>query len=237
MKYLNCANRIQSDEQPETLLTLVDLSGSMYTEDIKPNRMEAAIKANEEIVRVKKQCHPNDKIGIISFQEAAKLSLPPTCPSNIGDLSEKINDVGLAGGTDFTEPLKLAYNYFLGKPVTTTGKNPIMNMLSSIFFEPSVETDTAIKNESSNTVKRIILLTDGEHLGRISPIGIASQLKGIGVTIDCIGIGGSPADVDEKLLKQIASRNPDGSIRYCFIGDQQTLLKKYQTLAHHIRAI
>jgi hypothetical protein len=55
------------------------------------------------------------------------------------------------------------------------------------------------------------------------------------VIIDCIGIGGSPKDVDEKLLKEIASRNHDGSIRYCFIGDQQQLLRKYENLAHHIK--
>jgi hypothetical protein len=110
-------------------------------------------------------------------------------------------------------------------------------MLSSIFFEQSIDNYTSIRNENDNSIKRIILLTDGEHLGGISPIDIANKLKSIGVTIDCIGIGGSPMEVDERLLKQIASRNPDGSIRYCFIGDQQKLLKKYRSLAHHIRAI
>ena len=44
-------------------------------------------------------------------------------------------------------------------------------------------------------------------------------------------------DVDEAILKKIASRNTDGSIRYCFIGDQQTLIKKYETLAKHIRPV
>ena len=112
MEYLNCANRVQSDDQPETLFTTVDLSGSMYADDIEPNRMEAAIRANEEIVRVKRQCHPNDKIGVISFQASARLSLLPTCPRDIGDLSKIINGTGLVGGTNFIAPLTLAYNYF-----------------------------------------------------------------------------------------------------------------------------
>ena len=86
-----------------------------------------------------------------------------------------------------------------------------------------------------NGDRRIIMLTDGEHNQGGSPVEIASRLKNAGVVIDCIGIGGSPEDVDEELLKQIASRNPDGSVRYCFIGDQSQLLRKYQTLAHHIR--
>lgn len=79
------------------------------------------------------------------------------------------------------------------------------------------------------------MLTDGEHLGDGNPVNIAKRLKSIGVTIDCIGIGGSPDDVDERLLRQIASRDADGSIRYCFIGDQEQLIQKYQTLAHHIQ--
>ena len=236
MKYINMADRVKSDNQPEILLTMIDLSGSMFADDIKPNRKEAAVRANEEIVRVKKQSYPTDKIGVISFQATAKLSLSPKCSSDIGKLSGIIDDTGLEGGTDFTAPLELAYNYFAGKPVKS-GNSPIKKMLSSIFFEQSIDNYTSIRNENDNSIKRIILLTDGEHLGGISPIDIANKLKSIGVTIDCIGIGGSPMEVDEKLLKQIASRNPDGSIRYCFIGDQQKLLKKYRSLAHHIRAI
>lgn len=235
MKYLNFANHVQSNDQPETLLTLIDLSGSMYADDIKPSRMEAAIKANQEIVRVKKQYYPNDKVGVISFQETAKLSLQPMQAWNIDDLSRKIDDTGLEGGTDFTAPLKLAYNYFLGKPVTF-GKNPLAKMLSGFFFEPGIDKCLSIKTTDGST-RRIILLTDGEHLGDDNPTNIAARLKKAGVIIDCIGIGGSPRDVDEKLLKQIASCNADGSVRYCFIGDQQKLLRKYQTLAHHIRAI
>ena len=236
MKYLNFAKHVQSNDQPEILLTLIDLSGSMDEKDIKPSRKEAAIKANQEIIRVKRQYYPNDKIGIISFQETAKLSLRPMQAWNIGDLSRKINDAGLEGGTDFTAPLKLAYSFFLGKPANL-GKNPITKMLSNFFIEPGLEKCLSIRLENDSTKRRIVLLTDGEHLGDENPIHIVSRLKRAGVIIDCIGIGGSPKDVDEKVLKKIASRNPNGSIRYCFIGDQQKLLRKYQTLAHHIRAI
>ncbi|MFC1780792.1 VWA domain-containing protein [Planctomycetota bacterium] len=90
-------------------------------------------------------------------------------------------------------------------------------------------------NVSNGMTKRIILLTDGEHNAISNPETVADRLKKAGVIIDCIGIGGTPADIDEKLLKKIASRNPDGTIRYCFIGDQQALLRKYETLARHIR--
>ena len=236
MKYLNFANRVQSNNQPETLLTLIDLSGSMEITDMKPTRRAAAIKANQEIVKAKALHHPNDKIGIIGFQRSTKLLLPPTLPSKIASLEKTIDNAVLTGGTDFVAPLKLAYNCFFGRTITAHG-NPITKMLSSFFLEPGIDKCLSITSGNDKTTKSIIILTDGEHLGDDDPTNIATRLKKAGVIIDCIGIGGSPKDVDEKLLKQIASRNPDGSIRYCFIGDQQKLLRKYQTLAHHIRAL
>ena len=236
MKYLNFANHIQANELPEMLLTLIDLSGSMEISDMKPTRRAAAIKANQEIIKVKKQGYPNDKIGVIGFQDSAKLLLAPTPPYRIGNLEKMIDNAVLTGGTDFVAPLELAYSCFFGRAITTMG-NSFTKVLSRIFLEPGIDKCLSIASGNDKITKRIILLTDGEHLGDDDPTNIATRLKKAGVIIDCIGIGGSPGDVDEKLLKQIASRNPDGSIRYCFIGSQQKLLRKYQTLAHHIRAI
>ena len=236
MKYLNFANHIQANKQPETLLTLIDLSGSMEITDLKPTRRAAAIKANKEIIKVKGRQHPTDKIGVIGFQRSVKLLLPPTLPSKIVGLEKAIDNARLRGGTDFVAPLKLAYSCFFGRAITTIG-NSFTKTLSSIFFEPSINKCISITSRNDKITKRIILLTDGEHLGEDNPTNIATILKKAGVIIDCIGIGGSPEKIDEILLKQIASRNPDGSIRYCFIGDQQKLLRKYRSLAHHIRVI
>ena len=235
MKYLNCANHVKSNNQPETLLTVIDLSGSMLADDIKPTRQEAAIRANEEIVRVKSKNYPNDKIGVIAFQKSAKLALPPTHPSKIKNFRYFINDLALVGGTDFVAPLKLAYNCFFGGS-TKIENNLLLKIMSTLFFESAADSKAKPVN-TDGSVKRIILLTDGDHLGRGNPIEIATRLKNAGVIIDCIGIGGNPTAVNESLLRKIASQNPDSSFRYCFIGDQQKLLRKYQTLAHHIRAI
>jgi hypothetical protein len=78
------------------------------------------------------------------------------------------------------------------------------------------------------------MLTDGDYNEGGSPLHMARRLQESGVVIDCIGIAARNS-VKEENLKQIASRNPDGSIRYCFIGDQQDLIRKYESLAHHIR--
>ena len=181
MKYLNFANCVQSSDQPEMLLTLIDLSGSMETTDLKPTRRVAAIKANEEIIKVKGRQHPTDKIGVIGFQGSAKLLLAPTLPSKIVGLEKTIDNVSLSGGTDFVAPLELTYSCFFGGAITTM-RNPLAKMLSSIFFEPGIDKCLSIASGNEKITKRIILLTDGEHLGDDNPTNIANASDGLYVS-------------------------------------------------------
>jgi len=78
-----------------------------------------------------------------------------------------------------------------------------------------------------DVVRRIVLLTDG-HGGH--PLRTAEDLKQRGVVIDVVGVGPDPSEVDEKLLKAVASVI-DGELRYRFIKDQQTLVAHYTRLA------
>ena len=88
-----------------------------------------------------------------------------------------------------------------------------------------------------NLTRRIILLTDGETCDPESCIIVARRLKQRGVIIECIGIAGSPAEVDEALLRKIASPDESGSPRYYFIKDSSELIKKYESMAYHIRPV
>ena len=240
MKYLNFANTVANNAKQEFVMILIDLSPSMDDDDWKPTRKAGAIKANIELIKAKARCHPSDMIGIIGFAGAARVLHDPVCLSGgIKSLQKALkNPSGCRGGTNFTAALELAQERFLGRKTGHTS-NFISRMLAELLYEADTPVTRRTKQHQNNgkDLKRIILLTDGEHNQGGSPLNVASGLKNAGVVIDCIGIGGSPQDVDEKLLKQIASRNPDGSIRYCFIGDQQQLLRKYETLAHHIRPV
>lgn len=72
----------------------------------------------------------------------------------------------------------------------------------------------------------VVLLTDGQsNLGNPKPS--AERLKGMGCTISCVGIGGTPASVDEPLLRAIASLGGDGKPRYRFIADPEGLERHY----------
>lgn len=233
MKYLDFANSVQSNAASETLLTLIDLSPSMDDGDWKPTRKAGAITANKELIKNKLKSHPEDKMGIIGFGGIARILHAPVCISEgIQGLQRALIDPHGSCGTNFTAALKLAETCLLGK-VNRPESNFFSRMLSEIFVEP--ENHKLQPGRDDGSLKRIIMLTDGQHNGSVSPLAIASSLKNAGIIIDCIGIGGTPKDVDETMLKKIASRNPDGSIRYCFIGDQKELIRKYETLAHHIR--
>ena len=88
-----------------------------------------------------------------------------------------------------------------------------------------------LKNPASPA--QVVLLTDGQNTGK-DPIALAERLKKRAV-IECVGIGGSPEDVDECLLKQIASAYPDGTRRYRWIGQKEQLIKHFHKLAGGIR--
>lgn len=76
----------------------------------------------------------------------------------------------------------------------------------------------------------ILVLTDGHSNTGPEPVPIARRLKEHGVRLSMIGIGGSPSDVNEDELKQMASV-VDGQLRYWFIRDTPTLVRRFETLA------
>jgi hypothetical protein len=241
MKYLNFANRVLKNIVSEILITIIDLSGSMGDDDWKPSRKAGATKANIELIKMKAQCHPQDRVAIIGFGTKAEVLHEPVCLTDgMKSLCSALEGPPDMGSTNFTAALTLAEACLFGKSVSAG--NGIGRKITGIFSQllygpPSQHTNPAGGISPSNDcLRRIILLTDGDYNRGGSPLQVASRLKKAGVVIDCIGIGGSPEAVNESALKEIASRNPgDGSIRYCFIGDQQELIRRYESLAHHIR--
>ena len=77
---------------------------------------------------------------------------------------------------------------------------------------------------------QVVLLSDGYHNLGLNPRRISDKLKKY-ATIECVGIGGNPSNVDEKLLKYIASFRPDGTKRYRWIGKKEVLVQHFRELA------
>jgi len=92
------------------------------------------------------------------------------------------------------------------------------------------ETEKVLNAHSKpNAQSHIILLTDG--FGDC-PLSVPEKLKQqYGTIIDVVGIGGSPSDVNESLLRKVATTDPDGTNHYRFIADARTLKQHYRQLA------
>ena len=80
---------------------------------------------------------------------------------------------------------------------------------------------------------QIVLLTDGHHNWGRSPMGVVQGLRSRAI-IECVGIGGSATDVDEDLLRSLATSYPDGRKRYRWIGEPAELRKHFHELAGRI---
>lgn len=76
----------------------------------------------------------------------------------------------------------------------------------------------------------VILLTDGDSNRGLDPVIASDELKGRGIQLDIIGIGGSPAEVNERDLKRMASVT-NGQLRYWFIESADSLVERFEALA------
>ena len=170
------------------IMLVMDVSGSMLAEDLKPNRLEASKNVAASFINGR----PNDNIGLVVF-----------------------------AGESFTQcPL-------------TTDHAVLLNLFKDISNE-MIEDGTAIGLGLANAVSRIkdskaisrviILLTDGSNnRGEIAPVTAAEIARTFGVRVYTIGVGthgeapypfktpygiqrqNVPVDIDEDVLKQIAS--------------------------------
>ena len=188
-----------TDENDDMVLRIIiiDRSYSMFSKDYLPSRLQAAIDAAIEYVKVLSEKKAKTDIAVISFGDGSKLVLPPTRITNLQKIINGISSIDIDGITNIAAGLKRA--------------------------------EQLLTKYSAKKQKQITLLTDG--YGNC-PLEIPENIKLVHNTvIDVVGIGGSHKDVDEKLLKQIATTDPDGTCHYRFIKDTQKLKQHYRQLA------
>ena len=240
MKYLNAAQRL-SNNTNELVYVLIDLSPSMECDDYQPTRLAGAIEANKRLIETKAELFPEDRLGIIGFSGMAEVCHQATSAGKgKSDLCKALRNINTpGGGTNFIAPLELAEKCFFGGQTYPESQGLLERIFTGFFLEPEVQNSRNIQkpNISGSTVMRIIMLTDGDHNGGGNPVQVANRLKKAGVIIECIGIAGSPGEVDEKMLKKIASLDECSQPRYCFIGDTSSLIRKYKSMANQIRPV
>ena len=209
---------------------VIDVSGSMAEEDYKPSRLGAAVAAACELIKIKANQRPQDKVGIVAFSSYAEIICGLTKVTATDFLTSKLRSLVPKDSTDFVAGLKKASQLFSDFPSEETLPRSLGKLLQWLFEE-----EPKRREEQPSSVKHIIFLTDGHHNCGGSPIRIAEELKNRwGIQLDCIGIAGKPEDVDEKLLKKMASLGPDGKPRYRFIDSTEELIKEFRSMAIQI---
>ena len=166
---------------------------------------------------------PHDKMGVVGFSDNGIRVCKLTKVSDSKKIFRSLRNLHVIGGTNFVAGLRTARKMFEKE---TGFSRPKQGMHQLLFGQTKPEAT----NRIAKFVPHAIFLSDGQHNGNDNPILAAEKLKQLGVILDCIGIGGSPAAVDETRLKAMASVGPNGP-RYRFIGDSHALIQDFRRMA------
>ncbi len=234
-KYLRFASQRINEGLKELLLLVLDISKSMSCKDWKPSRIAGLIAASWALIDAKAQRYGSDEVGVVAFSEEARLISPLVCLSaNAAKLKHRLKTLQPDSRTNITAGLMMAGQMLsdAGSDKTGQGCPRGLRRLSNLFYRANALQPSGADRETHN---RIILLSDGEHNTGPGPRKIAKKLKANNITINCVGIGGNPNELDERMMKAIASTGPDGKPCYCFIGDKDNLIREFKRLANRIR--
>ncbi len=149
------------------LVIALDVSKSMLAEDVKPNRLERAKLAVQELVPLLR----GDRIGLVAFAGTSFVQCPLTTDYGafLLTLEELSPDVIPLGGTALGRAIRSGLDAF--EPGRSTSQVP-----------------GAPPDRAQGASRVLVLITDGEdHEGQ--GVAAAKDAAKAGVTIFCVGIG------------------------------------------------
>ena len=151
-----------------TIMLAMDVSGSMCSTDVEPNRLTVAQKAAVSFIESQ---DGQTKIGLVAFAGVAGLQVPPTTDKDA--LIEAINNFTTARGTA------------IGSAILTS-----IDSIAAI--NPTVA-PTGVDDESAQrsgyAADVIVVLTDGANTQGVEPATAAEAAAVRGVRVFTIGFG------------------------------------------------
>ncbi len=229
----------------ESVMLVMDASGSMRATDIKPSRIEAA----QEAARAFVQNMPGRlQVGVVTVAGTASLAQGPT--SDRDALFQAIDNISLQRGSALGSGILIALTTLL--PGAGIDAQKIINEASDGGANRSAqaaplgqspkpsEPPAANAEPGSNRSVAIILLTDGEGNTGPETVAMAELAASHGVRVYTVGVGtpegvvltahGMSARVrlDETVLKRIAEIT---EAEYFRAGSAGALKQIYQSLS------
>ena len=180
-----------------TVVLAIDVSGSMFAEDVEPNRMEATKDAVRDFV----EKQPGGvRIGIVSFSDFGALVAPPTRERK--PVVDAINRLRPQRGTNIGGGLQAAldaiYEGVDGEPLPA-GPNPT----------PTPAAGAAATKPAAS----IVLLSDGQSNTGPQPEVVAQEAATAGIKVYTIGIGTEQGTVLEIQGRNVFTRLDETALR------------------------
>lgn len=170
------------------IVITLDVSGSMMTEDFKPNRLEASKKVAKEFIDGRK----GDRIGLVVYASEAFTACPPTLDYKI--LKEQLDDIqgNIAGGGT-------AIGIGLGTAVTRLRSDSIQSKVIILLTD-------GVDGGADITPIQAAQLAATKNI-RVYTIGVGSDKPAKTVQNTPIGpiYVNAESEIDEETLKEIAA--------------------------------
>jgi Ca-activated chloride channel family protein len=158
-----------------TIMLTVDVSGSMCSTDVKPNRITAAEDSAAAFIKAQAG---GPRIGLVAFSDTAAVVVPPT--TNTQQLVSALGTLAPEGGTA------------IGEGILTS-----LDAIAQV--DPAVApTGATVKHAAAAGYADdvIVVLTDGSNNRGIAPLTAAREAAARGVRVFTIGYGtDNPAEL------------------------------------------
>ena len=195
---------------------VADFSPSMDSKAFEPASTKRSVmyEAQKAYLDVKLAKRPDDFVALVGFHDKGILLSPflnvEECYTQLAVALEQSRSVN-GNGTRLDLGLEIARDLVRRR-------------------------DTRLRYADVPVITRVLAYSDGYTGGEKDAIRFANELKSSGVIIHTYGVGKNPRDVDEQLMRKVAS-TIEGVTHYKFLGDGAEIRKTFEQLAHGMLTI
>ncbi|MFT4260503.1 VWA domain-containing protein [Microbacterium sp.] len=160
-----------------TIILAIDVSRSMCSTDVDPNRLVAAQEAASSFVE---SLPDGTQVGIVAFSSIAGLIVAPT--DDTDELTEAIDGLTTSRGTAIGSAILASIDAIaeINPEVAPTGVD-------------ETESEESDDKETAQQPETIVVLTDGSNSEGVDPVTAAEQALARGLRVYTIGFGTTEA--------------------------------------------
>lgn len=159
-----------------SVILAIDVSGSMCSTDVAPNRLSAAQAAVRKFIQNQ---NPQTRIGLVAFSSFAELTVAPT--SNHGDLLHAVDSLTTGRGTTIGSAILKSIDAISAIDSNVDPADP--------GGDANPQPPSARAGQYAPEI--VVLLTDGANTRGVTPIDAAKVAAARGVRVYPIGFGTS----------------------------------------------